>query len=199
MFVVVLTGGIASGKTSVSDLFADRGVPIIDTDLIAHQIVQPGQAALKKIQEDFGIEYLDDEGRLKRRAMREAIFSNPSLRTRLENILHPAIRAEALRQVSLLKSPWCLLVIPLYAESSHYDWVDRVLLVDVDEATQVQRVMLRDNISRKQALAILAAQASRDTRIALADDIIDNSGSRDRLKPAVDRLYTRYSALAEGN
>ena len=196
-FVVVLTGGIASGKTAVSDRFAQLGVPIIDTDVIAHQIVEPAQPALNQIYREFGEDFVTTEGRLDRRKMRNAIFSNPDLKSRLENILHPAIAAEASRQVGLLDTAWCVLVIPLLVETDLFPWIDRILVVDVEEAVQIERVMARDSISREQALAILNAQSNRQERLALADDIIDNSGSLDQLKTSVDQLYKKYTAQAK--
>ena len=192
----MLTGGIASGKTAVSDLFASKGVPVIDTDVIARQVVQRGSPALEQIIQAFGPEFLDPEGNLDRKKMRQTIFSNPESKRRLEQILHPAIGSEALRQVSLSDNPWCLLVVPLLAESGRYSWANRILVVDVDEEVQIERVMARDNIDRSQADAILHAQASRSKRLALADDVIDNSGTLDELKGKVDRLYNEYSALA---
>jgi dephospho-CoA kinase len=129
--------------------------------------------------------------------MRNAIFSNPDLKTRLENILHPAIATEASRQVDLLDTAWCILVIPLLVETDLFPWVDRILVVDVEEAVQIERVMARDSISKEQALAILNAQSNRQERLALADDIIDNSGSLDQLKSSVDQLYKKYTALAK--
>lgn len=196
IFVIVLTGGIASGKTAVSDLFSEKGVPVIDTDMIARQVVQPGSPALKQIEAEFGPGFLDSDRALDRRKMREAIFSDPEKKNRLESILHPAIAAEALRQVATRPEPWCLLVVPLLAESGRYSWVNRVLVVDVSESVQIERVMARDHINREQAEAILRAQAGRKERLALADDVIDNSGSLDELKPRVDALYQKYTRLA---
>ena len=195
-FVVVLTGGIAAGKTAVSDLFAQRGVPVIDTDQIAHEIVEPGQPALKQIAEAFGPEFLGADGRLDRKKMRNAIFSNPQQKTRLEGILHPAIVAEADRRIAQIDAPWCILVVPLLTETSLLPWIDHVLVVDVEESIQIERVMARDNISQQQAQSILAAQTSRRQRLALADDILDNSGSLDQLKTAVDELQRKYITLA---
>ncbi len=197
IFVVVLTGGIASGKTMVSDIFARYGVPIIDTDIIAHQIVQAGKPALKRISLEFGADYLDADGCLDRRKMRNAIFSDTQLKQRLENILHPAIAQEALRKIRQLKGPWCILVIPLLAQSDRYQWVDRVLVVDVNESTQIERVMARDKINLKQARSILQAQSSRKQRLALADDIIDNSGSLTQLEARVAQLHKKYGLLAK--
>ncbi|MCH8058717.1 MAG: dephospho-CoA kinase, partial [Proteobacteria bacterium] len=176
-FVVVLTGGIAAGKTAVSDLFAQRGVPVIDTDQIAHEIVEPGQPALKRIAEAFGQEFLGADGRLDRKKMRNAIFSSPQQKTRLEGILHPAIVAEADHRIAQIDAPWCILVVPLLTETSLLPRIDRVLVVDVEESIQIERVMARDKISQQQAQSILAAQTSRRQRLALADDILDNSGS----------------------
>jgi len=196
-FVVVLTGGIASGKTAVSDLFARRDVPIIDTDVIAHEIVEPGQPALDQIRNELGQEFINQEGRLDRRKMRNAIFSDPELRLKLEGILHPAITAEASRQIALLDKPWCILVVPLLVESGLFPWIDRVLVVDAEESVQIARVMARDNISRKRAQAILDAQAGRQQRLRLADDIIENNSSLGQLEAAVDRLYKRYNTMAK--
>ena len=129
--------------------------------------------------------------------MRSAIFSNPELKTRLENILHPAIAAEASHQVDLLDTAWCILVIPLLVETDLFPWIDRILVVDVEEAVQIERVMARDSINKEQALAILNAQSSRQDRLALADDIIDNSGNLDQLNSSVDQLHKKYTTLAK--
>jgi dephospho-CoA kinase len=129
--------------------------------------------------------------------MRGAIFSDPEQKKRLERILHPAIAAEASRRIALQKGPWCVLVVPLLAESSLFPWIDRVLVVDVEEAIQIERVMARDKINREQALSILRAQASRQDRLALADDILDNSGSVKQLAAAVDLLFKKYTDLAK--
>lgn len=192
----MLTGGIASGKTVVSDLFARLGAPVVDTDLIAHEIVQPGMPALQKIRLEFGDEYLDDSGRLNRRKMRDAIFSDPGQKARLEAILHPLIAEEALRRVADADFPYCLLVIPLYTESARWSWIDRVLVVDVPESIQVERVMDRDRISRHQAEAILESQAKRAERLALADDVIENHGTLENLQVQVEALHIEYLVLA---
>lgn len=195
-FVVVLTGGIAAGKTAVSDLFEQRDVPVIDTDRIAHEIVEPGRPALQAIAQAFGAEFLGTDGRLDRNKMRHAIFSSPQQKNRLESILHPAIAAEAKRRMAQIDASWCILVIPLLAQTSLFPWIDHVLVVDVKEAVQIERVMARDKISQQQAQSILDAQTSRQDRLALADDVIDNSGSLTHLKAEVDKLYVRYTALA---
>lgn len=192
----MLTGGIAAGKTAVSDLFARLGVPVIDTDRIAHRLVEPGQPALERIRNAFGADFIDPEGRLDRRKMRQTIFGDSRQKARLEAILHPLIAGEALREIEGVEYPYCLLVIPLYAESARWSWIDRVLVVDASERNQIDRLMARDGISRQQAEAMLAAQASRSERLALADDIIDNYGEPEALQDQVERLHRQYLDFA---
>jgi dephospho-CoA kinase len=193
---VALTGGIASGKSTVAELFADLGVPVIDTDLIAREVVEPGQPALAEVVAAFGEDVLDVTGRLDRRRLRERIFADPQARRRLEAILHPAIRREMERRSREARGPYQLLVIPLLAEGGRRDHVDRVLLVDVPEELQVERLMRRDGVSREQAQASLGAQASRAARLAIADDVLQNTGAADDLHDAVATLHARYRALA---
>lgn len=196
IYTIVLTGGIASGKTAVSDRFRKLGAAVIDTDLIARDVVRPGQPGLTRIIEKFGNGFLDQDGQLDRRKMRNAIFSDPQLKAQLEAILHPLIAGEVLRKIGNLDAPYCILVIPLYTESSAYSWVDRVLVVDVNEEVQIARVMVRDGISAEQAQSILNSQASRSARLALADDILDNSGSLAELAEKVGQLHQKYLELA---
>ena len=193
---MVLTGGIASGKSAVSACFEKLGTPVVDTDIIAREVVEPGSPALERIAGELGAGFLDADGKLNRSKLRQAIFSDPELKSRLETILHPLIGKEVLQQVKQLDSPYCIIVIPLYAESSAYAWIDRVLVVDVIEDTQIERVMARDGISREQARAILNAQASRQDRLALADDILDNSGDLSELPEKVKALHEKYLSLA---
>ena len=196
MFRVALTGGIASGKSTVADQFAALGVPVIDTDVIAREVVEPGQPALSAVVEAFGEEMLAADGRIDRRRMRERVFADPAARRRLESILHPAIRAEMERQSSLAGGAYQLLVIPLLTEGGRRDHVDRVLLVDVPESVQIKRLMRRDEVSEAQARTSLAAQASRSERLAIADDVICNTGYREELFQKVARLHEKYLALA---
>jgi len=194
--VVVLTGGIASGKTAVSERFARLGVPVVDTDVIARELVQPSQPALNAIVDEFGEEVLDEHGRLDRRRMREIIFRDPDSKKRLEAILHPSIGARAMERILSLDCNYCILVVPLLAESGRYQWADRVLVVDVDEETQITRLEVRDTVSREQAETALMAQSSRQQRLKLADDVIENNGSLRALDLAVLALHEKYSALA---
>jgi dephospho-CoA kinase len=195
-FRVALTGGIASGKSTVANLFARHGVPLIDTDVIAREVVEPGQPALAAVVAEFGPGILDEDGRMDRRRMRERVFGDPGARQRLEAILHPAIRTEMERQSARAAGPYQVLVIPLLAESGRRDHVDRVLVVDAPEELQVERVMQRDRVTREQALAALGAQAKRDARLAFADDVIVNDGDPDALAARVDALHRRYLELA---
>ena len=195
-FRVALTGGIASGKTTVANLFAALGVPLIDTDVIARQVVEPGQPALAEVVQNFGPDILDADGRLDRRRMRERIFSDPTAKQRLEGILHPAIRAEMERQSREANGPYQVLVIPLLTEGRRRDHVDRVLLVDVPEELQIQRLMMRDGVTHEQAAASLNAQATRAERLAIADDIVRNTGRVDDLRAEVAKLHAKYLTLA---
>jgi dephospho-CoA kinase len=197
IFTVALTGGIASGKTLVSDEFAKLGVPVIDTDVIAHKLVEPDQPALKEIEDVFGPAIIDDSGRLRRQELRSLIFVDPEKRRELESILHPRIRHEAFRRIAKLNADYCILVIPLLAERQTYPNIDRVLVVDVDTDTQISRLMARDNSSRKQAEQVLAAQASRKQRIGIADDILENSGSPQQARHLVKKLHLKYLHLAK--
>lgn len=196
-YVVALTGGIASGKSTVSRQFERLGVPVVDSDEIARELVEPGQPLLASIVSALGKELLDAYGRLKRRKLREMIFSSPEARAKLEAIMHPRILEEAERRVLQLDAPYCVLVIPLLAESGGRGTVDRVLVVDANEEARIRRVMRRDGISRKEVTATLAAQAGREARLAIADDIIDNSGDVTALAQRVAALHQRYLALAE--
>lgn len=195
---VAITGGIASGKSTVGNLFAKLGVPVIDTDLIARQVVEPGQPAFTQVVAAFGRDVLDSRGQLDRRRMRERIFGDPTARKRLEAILHPAIRAEMEHQSRAAGGKYQILMIPLLAEGGRHDHVDRILLVDAPEETQIQRLMLRDAVTREQAQASLNAQASRAQRLAMADDVIRNIGREAELEERVAQLHELYLRIADG-
>lgn len=195
-FTVVLTGGIASGKSIVSKKFEELGIPVIDTDLISRKVIEPGKKTLTRIISEFGVYYLTPEGTLDRSKIRKLIFSDMEARRKLESIIHPAIAIEVAHQLEDLHSPYCLLVIPLFAESPNYNWVDRVLLVDVPEEIQIKRVIERDRIEREQAKAILEAQSSREDRINLADDVILNDQSLDALNEQILNLHLKYLELS---
>jgi dephospho-CoA kinase len=193
MLVVGLTGGIASGKSTVASLFADLGIEIIDADIIARELVAPGKPALAAIVAHFGESLLTADGHLNRRALREKVFHNPKQRLWLENLLHPPIREELNARATQAKGPYCILAIPLLTDRKHYPLIKRVLLVDAPEHLQLQRVQQRDQISLVQAKAILTAQSSRETRLALADDIIVNDGDLSQLSTQVQAYHQRYS------
>lgn len=191
-----LTGGIASGKTSVSDLFAKMGATVIDTDIIARQVVAAGQPALEEIRATFGDAVLNEDGTLDRGAMRQLIFADDEARQRLETILHPRIQVETLRQAEDATGPYSIIVVPLLADSPLRAELDRILVVDCDEDTQIKRLLARDAESEAQARRILAAQASREERLAIADDVIENNSTFDALAAEVSALHDSYIALA---
>lgn len=197
MFTVALTGGIASGKSAVADRFAALGVDLIDADLVARELVEPGQPALDELVSRFGAGILTAEGRLDRRRMRERVFADPDARQALEGILHPRIRDELRRRAQRSDRGYGMLVVPLLAESgTRYAWVDRVLVVDVPREMQFGRLTARDGIDATLADAMLDAQASRGQRLAIADDVIDNRGTLADLDAAVATLHARYLAMA---
>ena len=193
-----LTGGIASGKSTVTQRFSELGVPIIDADLASRAVVEPGTSGLRQVIERFGHKVLSPNGLLNRAALRELVFSDPRMRQELEAILHPLIRAYMEQRAKESVSPYLIMAIPLLIESgSPRDRVDRILVVDTDEATQLRRLLERDGSSTAQARAILASQSSREARLAAADDVLLNDGTVTDLRHAVDRQHQRYLRLAE--
>ena len=191
-----LTGGIASGKTTVANLFAELGAPVIDTDIIAREVVAPGQPALDEIAAAFGDRVLQPDGSLDRGALRARIFASEEDRRTLEAITHPRIRAEALRQADAAGGPYQLIVVPLLVQSPLRGSVDRVLVVDCPEKLQIERLVARDGESEVGARRILAAQSSRGERLAIADDIITNDGGLEDLREQVAALHEIYRSLA---
>jgi dephospho-CoA kinase len=195
--LVALTGGVASGKTSVSDRLSDKGVPVVDTDLIAREVVTPGSPGLDEVVAAFGSDILDASGALDRRALRERVFARPERREKLESILHPLIEQEARRQIALHgEADYVVLVVPLLVESGLFTDADRVVVVDVPESVQIERLVERDNVDRSQAEAMLAAQATRSSRVAAATDVLDNSGSIEELIRATDELHEKLTRLS---
>lgn len=192
MLVVGLTGGIASGKTAVAERFAAHAVPVIDTDRIARELVEPGTECLRKIVERFGETMLDAAGRLDRPALRRRIFEKEEDRRWLERLLHPRIRAAVLDRLAGLRAPYAVVVVPLLFESGFDSLVDRVLVVDAPVALQTVRLMERDGIDRSSAQAMLAAQMDREARLRRADDVIRNDSDPAHLDEEVRRLDERY-------
>jgi dephospho-CoA kinase len=191
-----LTGGIGSGKSTVSGLFAALGVPVIDTDQIAHEVVAPGTPLLARVLARFGAQLLTLSGELDRRALRERVFADAAERAELEALMHPAIKAELQRRAQSAGGLYQLLVIPLLVEHHLSSSVERVLLVDCDPDLQLRRVQVRDGVTLAQAQAVLAAQASRAARLSVADDVIVNDGDLERLREQVETLHIRYGTLA---
>lgn len=198
MFAVGLTGGIGSGKTTVADLFAKHGVSVVDTDVIAHRITAPGGAAMPLIEQAFGAQYVASDGALDRAKMRALVFSDDAAKAKLEAITHPLIRAETEREREAATGPYVVIVVPLLVESGTWrSRVDRVLVVDCGLETQIARVMRRNAFSREQVLAIIARQATREARLAAADDVVVNDDTPfEQLSEEVRRLHRRYLTLA---
>jgi dephospho-CoA kinase len=189
-FIVVITGGIGSGKTAVSDRFTALGITVLDMDITAREVVEPGEPALADIVTRFGDNMLDAAGQLDRRAMREHVFANPDDRRWLEGLLHPAINRRIADQLKAATSSYAIVVNPLLRGKGGY--ITRVLVVDVPVAVQIERTMARDDVEREQAEAIVSSQIDRESRLALADDVIVNDGDLETLSASVDALHRDY-------
>ncbi|RMG31867.1 MAG: dephospho-CoA kinase [Gammaproteobacteria bacterium] len=196
MLKIGLTGGIGSGKSTVAEAFARLGVPVLDADRIAHELTAPGSPLLEALRPVVPPDCFTPEGVLDRRCLRERAFRDPGLRRRLEAVLHPAIRARLLERAAATRAPYVLFVVPLLIEAGWQDLVDRILVVDVPEAIQVQRVCARDHSTPDEVQRILQAQCDRATRLRAADDLLDNTGDRNALAAQVEQLHRRYLALA---
>lgn len=194
-----LTGGIASGKSTVADFFADLGVPVIDTDVIAREVVAKGAPALDRIRAAFGNIVFDDDGNLDRKAMRKLVFSDADKRRRLEGILHPLIRDAVVMQVAAVTAPYMIIVVPLLVESPMKDFMDRVLVVDCSEDVQLSRLQQRDAENQEQARRMIAAQASRDDRLGIADDIVVNDADFEDTRTAVAALHQAYLDMSQAD
>lgn len=195
VFIVGLTGGIGSGKTAVSDRFAKLGIKIVDADVCARVVVEPGRPALAQIVDHFGPEVLQADGSLDRARLRQIVFANEAERKWLESLLHPLIFEEMWSQLQSANSPYAILVSPLLVEAGQNAICQRILVVDVPEDVQLARTMARDANSAEQVKAIMASQASRDARLAKADDVITNDSSLESLWQQVDQMHQRYLAL----
>ncbi|NWG86225.1 MAG: dephospho-CoA kinase [Hydrogenophilaceae bacterium] len=197
-FCIGLTGGIGSGKSTVAEMFADLGAAIIDTDQISRALTQAGGAAVAAIRSEFGDDMIKSDGSLDRVRMRAYVFAQADARRRLEAILHPMIRAEAERRLMAEASaPYVLLVVPLLVETGAYrNLIDRVLVVDCDEATQLRRIVSRDGLSEADARAIMAVQVTRQQRLAAADDVLPNAGELERLRSDIGALHQKYQKMA---
>ena len=191
-----LTGGIASGKSTIASFFADLGVPVIDTDVIAREVVAKGAPALDEIRTEFGDEVFDVDGMLDRKRMRNLVFSDDSKRRQLEGVLHPRIREAALNQAEAVTDPYMIIVVPLLVESPMKEFMDRVLVVDCSEEVQLSRLLARDTENDEQARRIIAAQASRNERLAIADDVVLNDAGLDQTRTRIEALHKKYLELS---
>jgi len=197
-YVVGLTGGIGSGKSAVAELFARRGITVVDTDAIAHELTAAGGAAIEPIRESFGSDFITPEGALDRARMRALVFGDPQSKRRLERILHPRIRAESAARIAAAASPYAILVVPLLVESgAERARCQRVVVVDCEEDIQIERVIRRSQLSDVEVRRIMASQVTRQERLDAADDVVDNNGGLDDLAPQVERLHRHFLALAQ--
>jgi len=197
MLQIGLTGGIGSGKTTVAELFARLGAGIVDTDLLARELTEPGAPILTRIAAELGAEMLNPDASLNRARLRERVFADPAARARLESLLHPPIRDLMLERAGALQTPYAVLVIPLLFETGQEALVDRVLVVDCPQAIQMDRVRRRSGLPEAEIARIMRSQISRADRLARADDVIDNQGELDALHPQVERLHQAYLELAQ--
>ncbi|EKO3798317.1 dephospho-CoA kinase [Vibrio harveyi] len=199
-FVIGLTGGIASGKTTVANLFKQQfKIDIVDADIVAREVVEPGTHGLNAIIEHFGTDIVRDDQTLDRAKLREKIFSNPEEKAWVNGLLHPMIREKMIEDLEQVTSDYALLVVPLLVENKLDSLCDRVLVVDVDPQTQISRTVKRDNVSEEQAKAILASQASREQRLALADDVVKNNPDDPDLLLQITDLHEKYLAMCKKN
>ncbi|MCG9599077.1 dephospho-CoA kinase [Vibrio sp. Isolate25] len=199
-FVVGLTGGIASGKTTVANLFHDQfGIEIVDADVVAREVVEPGSEGLKAIEAQYGSNILLADGTLNRAKLRESIFACDKEKAWINQLLHPMIREKMQADIAKASSPYALLVIPLMVENNLQSLANRVLVVDVDEQVQRQRTMERDEVPIEQVDAILAAQASRSQRLSIADDVIKNNATNQELLPQITELHQKYLEICREN
>ncbi len=197
VFVVGVTGGIGSGKTTICREFAALGAPVIDTDQVARDVVAPGSPGLAAVVAAFGPEVLTADGQLDRRRVRQLVFATPALREQLEAILHPLIRQETDARVQAAGFPYCLVCIPLLVERGGGNRVNRVLVIDCPTEVQIARVMARDELTAPEVAAIMRTQASREDRLAAAHDVLENTGDVSLLRPQISALHARYLQLAK--
>jgi len=196
MFTIGLTGGIGSGKSAVAQEFENLGVPVFDTDSLARQVVAPGQPAFNEIVKSFGMQVQTKDGTLDRQLLRQIVFNDVTARDQLEAIVHPRIRQALQQQINSCDAAYCVAVIPLLVEKNWQALVDRIVVVDVPEHIQLERASQRDHLSTDTIRQIMANQASRQSRLSHADDVIDNTGSLDALKDQVTRLHHQYLAFS---
>lgn len=197
--IIGVTGGIGAGKTAVTDEFEKLGIEVVDADVIARQVVEPNTPALKKIVDTFGEDIIDAAGHLRRAKLRELIFSDQNAKQKLNSIMHPAIRERLLDELTHATSPYVILSAPLLLENNLQQLVSRVLVVDVDENTQMTRASQRDGVTKSQISAIIKSQISRENRLASADDILDNSGDKQHIAEKVQAFHAKYMQILADN
>jgi len=194
--IVGLTGGIGSGKSAVCREFEQLNVPVVDADIAAREVVAPGSDGLLEVVGEFGDDVLNSGGEINRSKLRSLIFADDHKRKTLETLLHPRIKRRIVEQLDALLSPYCILCVPLLVERNGYDNIGRILVVDCPVAVQIARVMARDTMTSEQVSAIMQTQATREQRLQMADDVVENAGPLEALKARVEQLHSRYTAIA---
>lgn len=197
MLIVGLTGGIASGKTTATEFFSSLGVPVLDADLIVHELLKPGTASYAEIIHVFGPDIVQNDGELNRKKLRQLIFSDIKLRQQLESLLHPEVRKVLKNQLNKTQALYCIVSIPLLVETHQQDLMHRILVIDTPEETQIQRLQQRNDFSSAEIKAILAAQATRDERLAAADDVIVNNTDIESFKDQLKKIHQTYVSLTK--
>jgi len=197
MLIIGLTGGIGSGKSSACEYFIQQGIPVIDADIIAHQLVEPDSPALFEIIKNFGADFINSNGRLNRDKLRTEVFSDPKKRQQLEAIIHPRVFKEIQNQLANITTAYCVLCIPLLLETGATYEVNRVLVIDINEATQIERVMARDKLTREQIQSIINTQINRSDRLKQADDIINNDAQPEDFQQQLASIHKKYLSLAD--
>ena len=196
MLRIGLTGGIGSGKSTVAELFKHHGVPVIDADEISHALLEPGQATFKNVVKLFGEEILSDNKSINRNKLRDLVFSDIKNRKKLENIIHPEVRKNIVTEVNKLQAAYCIIVVPLLVEADFLDLVDKVLVIDADEPERIKRIAIRNSMSELEIDKIIKSQSSRQKKLKIADDIINNNFDKNLLADQVDALHEKYMKLA---
>ncbi len=196
MLRIGLTGGIGSGKSTVAELFKHHGVPVIDADEISHALLEPGQATFKNVVKLFGEEILSDNKSINRNKLRDLVFSDIKNRKKLENIIHPEVRKNIVTEVNKLQAAYCIIVVPLLVEADFLDLVDKVLVIDADEPERIKRIAIRNSMSELEIDKIIKSQSSRQKKLKIADDIINNNFDKNLLADQVDALHEKYMNTA---
>lgn len=197
MLRIGITGGIGSGKTTIANLFLDLGVPVIDSDVIARSLLDPGEKSYTEVVNLFGNDILNEDKTINRSKLRDIVFSNPNSKNKLESIIHPEVRKKISSEVITVNSPYCIIVVPLLIEANFLDLVDRTLVVNAKKSIRIQRIITRDNLSKEDVEKIIGSQSSDADKLKIADDVIENNNSNNSVFDEVKKLHEKYLSLSQ--